>query len=315
MSYERDLRKVPADDKTRVDPEAARSQQLAPRQNVLVVVYGANIGRRYPLRPGAFLIGRGESNDIVLEFDNVSRHHAEIMVAEDQSVTLQDKGSTNGTYLNDRAIRRAVVLNSGDLIKIGGHIFKYLAGNDVEGLYFEEIYRMTIIDGLTEVHNKRYLLEFLDREMARCRRYQRPLTLIMFDLDHFKSINDTYGHTAGDFVLKRVAKLCDERVRTEELFARYGGEEFCIVMPESDVERAAVFADKLRALVEAERFVFDNKIIPVTLSLGVGAMDHSHEHPDGFIASVDEALYAAKRLGRNRVETVSSLPVTEPVGD
>lgn len=302
MSFDRDPRKLPSDDKTRVDPEAARAQSLEPRQSVLVLVYGQNIGRRYPLDPGVFTIGRGEANHVVLEYDNVSRYHAELVVHDDQRVMLVDKGSTNGTFLNDRVIRREVALNSGDHIKVGGNIFKFLAGDDVEGLYFEEIYRMTIIDGLTEVHNKRYLLEFMEREMARCRRYTRPLSLIMFDIDHFKSINDTYGHTAGDYVLKLVAKLCNERVRKEELFARYGGEEFTIVMPESDVERASTFAEKLRQLVEQEQFSFDGRAISVHISLGVGIMQPEHEHPNDFIKTVDAALYAAKRGGRNRVE-------------
>jgi diguanylate cyclase (GGDEF)-like protein len=161
---------------------------------------------------------------------------------------------------------------------------------------------MTIIDGLTEIHNKRYLLEFLEREMARCQRYKRPMALIMFDVDHFKKINDTHGHIAGDYVLKRLAFLIHDKIRREELFARYGGEEFSIVMPEASLERAATFAEKARELVEMSEFTFDGQHVPVNISLGVGEMLATHSTPLDFIQHVDSALYAAKRGGRNRVE-------------
>ena len=124
-----------------------------------------------------------------------------------------DDGSTNGTYVNDEQISREFGLQNGDRIKVGPTIFKYLSGADVEAQYHEEIYRMTIIDGLTGAHNKRAFLEFLEREIARCARHRRPLSLLMFDIDHFKSINDTHGHLTGDAVLKEMSKRLLGRIR------------------------------------------------------------------------------------------------------
>ncbi len=276
---------------------------LDARASVLVQIYGETIGRRFPLDRPLITIGRDDGNEIVLPFDNVSRHHAELE-CDAERIILRDKGSTNGTSVNDRPLRRDAFLNSGDLIKIGSTIFKFLSGQDLEVLYFEEIYRMTIIDGLTEIHNKRYLLEFLEREMARCRRYKRALSLIMFDIDHFKHINDTYGHTAGDYVLRTLAQLIAPLVRTEELFARYGGEEFTVILPESDVDRAATFAELIRMLIADTAFTFDLKDFKVSISLGVGSMLDQHKTTTEFIHSVDGALYEAKHGGRNRVERV-----------
>lgn len=293
-----------SDETTRIDVNVGRpGEPLASRLAVMVQIYGENIGRRYPLDRHLMTLGRGELNDIVLPFDNVSRYHAELE-CDDERVMIRDKGSTNGTYVNDRALQKDRFLNSGDLVKVGSTIFKFLAGSDLETLYFEEIYRMTIIDGLTEIHNKRYLLEFTAREMARCRRYGRALSMIMFDVDHFKRINDTHGHTAGDYVLRTLAQSVAPRVRTEELFSRYGGEEFAVVLPESDVTHAALVAEKLRALIESTSFSFDGKAISVTVSLGVGQMGEAHTSPEAFLHAVDGALYASKNSGRNRVSQI-----------
>ena len=128
-------------------------------------------------------------------------------------------------------------LRDSDLVKIGSAIFKFLSGSGIETAYHEEIYRMTIVDGLTGAHNKRYFVEFLEREIARCSRYGRPLSLLMFDIDHFKQINDVHGHLTGDFVLKELARRLLARIRKEELLARYGGEEFAVVLPEDRPRR------------------------------------------------------------------------------
>ncbi len=159
---------------------------------------------------------------------------------------------------------------------------------------------MTIVDGLTQVHNKRYFLEFIDREMARCARYDRPLSLLLFDIDHFKQINDVFGHLAGDFVLRRLAEMVSKHIRKEEAFARYGGEEFAILMPETTGSRARIFAEKIRRMVEATPFVYETREIHVTVSIGISEMGQ-HREPNAFIRAADERLYRAKNTGRNRV--------------
>src|SRR5262249_50560852 len=156
---------------------------------------------------------------------------------------------------------------------IGAAIFKFLTGANVEMSYHEEIYRMTIVDGLTGVHNKRYFLEFLDREMARCARYGRPVSLVMFDIDHFKLINDQHGHLTGDFVLKERARRRSTRIRRDELRARYGGEEFAGVLPETGRDGAMEFGEQLRQIVAREPFEFEGDSLPVTISVGVAVCE------------------------------------------
>jgi diguanylate cyclase (GGDEF)-like protein len=218
-------------------------------------------------------------------------------------VCIKDLGSTNGTYLNDEEIdrRTEVPLRSGDLLKIGSGIFKFLYGGDVESLFHEEIYRITIMDGLTQTYNKRYFMEFLEREMARGLRYGRPLSLMMIDVDHFKEVNDRHGHLAGDAVLRELAHKVKGKVRREECLARFGGEEFALVTPESGPEKARKFAEKIRATVEAQKFVFDGKSVSVTVSIGIADMVPEFTEPELFIRSADERLYTAKEQGRNRV--------------
>jgi two-component system cell cycle response regulator len=268
----------------------------------LVQIYptGDSLGRKWPIDEDELTVGRDTKNEIVVDLDNVSRRHAKFTVREGK-VFVADLGSTNGTYLNDTEVHEETELRSGDLVKVGGSIFKFLSGTNIEALYFEEIHRMAIVDGLTQIFNKRYLLEFMEREMARCHRYGRALSLIMFDIDHFKRINDDAGHLAGDYVLRELAYVVKQRVRKEECFARYGGEEFAIVMPESGREKVRKFAEKLLALVAGHEFVFEGKSVTVTISIGVTDVTPEVTEPSQFIKAADQMLYKAKREGRNQV--------------
>ena len=217
-------------------------------------------------------IGRATVNDICVSQDSVSRTHATIMMDEN-GVKIRDNESTNGTYVNDHKIHEAY-LKDGDLIKVGRSIFKFLTGDNIESSYHEEIYRLSTVDGLTQIFNKRYFVETLERELSRARRYDRPLALMMFDIDHFKRCNDTFGHRAGDHVLRQVAELVRERARKVDVVARYGGEEFfATILPEIDLEGAAQFGETVRKLVEDTRFVFEGRHIPLTISVGVADLD------------------------------------------
>ncbi|MCA9517739.1 MAG: GGDEF domain-containing protein [Myxococcales bacterium] len=265
----------------------------------LVLLHGGTIGRKYDLGPGHWTIGRDPYANIVLDADSVSRAHVRIEVGPEESWVV-DLDSTNGTFVNDLSVDRAP-LRSGDLLKVGDVIFKFLAGDNIESAYHEEIYRMTIHDGLTGIANKRHFDEFLERELARSRRHQRVLSLLLLDIDHFKKINDTFGHLSGDYVLREMAHIIVERVRRDELFARYGGEEFALVCPETDRDGAVQYAEIIRQLVARHRFVFDGTSIPVTVSIGVGSFLPAMERPSELISAADAALYRAKRGGRNKV--------------
>ena len=264
----------------------------------LVAVDGHLVGRRFAL-DAPCLVGRGPYNHIVLDDTRISRQHAKVS-PEAGGHVVYDLNSANGTYVNDEPVDE-YVLRDGDLIKVGRTIFKFLTGGNIENAYHEEIYRLTTIDGLTQIFNKRYFLDTLEREIARAHRYRRPLSLVMFDIDHFKKVNDEFGHLAGDQVLKTLALTIKSKIRREDLFARYGGEEFSIVLPEIDGLNSKPFAEKIRQLVEVTEFRFENAVIPVTISMGVATMDMDSTDPQALIKRADERLYEAKSSGRNCV--------------
>src|SRR5690242_5727779 len=247
-------------------------------ESCLVEIHGPELGKKFILDEEEFTIGRDVKNNIVVDLDSVSRRHAKISTRQGKSFVV-DLGSTNGTYLNDEEVLEETPLRSGDYVKVGGSIFKFLSGGNIETLYHEEIYQLTIVDGLTQINNKRFFLEFLEREMGRCHRYNRALSLIMFDIDHFKKINDVNGHLAGDYVLRELAQHVKQRIRKEECFARYGGEEFSVVMPEAGPDNARRFAEKIRKMIEDHPFVFEGKDIDVTISLGVADMSSDMTEP------------------------------------
>jgi two-component system, cell cycle response regulator len=290
---------------TKIGP-VIKSREGGEATGCLVLIYppGPDMGKRFELDRDEVIIGRGADTDLQVDRDSVSRRHAKV-VRTTIGFLVSDLGSTNGTYVNDQPVSEQA-LKDGDMVKIGNTIFKFLSGGNIERDYHEEIYRMTIIDGLTGAFNKRYFVEHLEREMARCQRYLRPLSLCMVDIDHFKSINDQYGHLTGDHVLKELARRLRGRIRREEIFARYGGEEFVVLLPESDHTGAMALAEQLRLLIERDKFFFDEDQIAVTISLGVATLDPSQgadskADVDSFIRCADENLYKAKRAGRNRV--------------
>jgi diguanylate cyclase (GGDEF)-like protein len=267
----------------------------------LVVIFGPDLGRKIPLEEAELIIGRELGCDVLVPLDGISREHCRISLHDD-AVWLRDLGSTNGTWLNGRELepRKEVQLISGDRIELVGVIFKFLDGGDVESQYHQEIYQLTIADGLTRAFNRRYLMDFLAREISRCRRHQRPLALLLLDVDHFKGINDQYGHAAGDHVLRELVTLVGEGVRREECLARYGGDEFAIVMPETHAEGARIVAERIRGRVEQHAFAWSGHPMRVTVSLGLAVLGAELAAPEALIADADAQLYTAKAGGRNK---------------
>jgi diguanylate cyclase (GGDEF)-like protein len=285
----------------------------------LVHIYppGAEAGRRYPLSERPLLIGRAEDRDIVIDDPNVSRRHARIAPAEGGHA-VEDLGSTNGTFVNDEPVGGIRTLGDGDYLRVGGRLYRYLAGGNVEAEYHEEIYRLTIVDGLTGLPNRRALDEFLAREVARSARHRRPLSVVLLDVDRFKAVNDTRGHLCGDAALRAVAEALRGVAREEDICARYGGEEFALVLAEADHDAALAAAERARAAVERQAVRFDGEEVWVTVSAGVATTyGEADTSPAQLLFVADGRLYEAKRAGRNRVvgssgDSTLATPATQP---
>ena len=236
----------------------------------LVVIYGQAIGHKYVLKAGEILIGRSSQAAIQIDHESVSRRHARLLLSE-SGVSMSDLGSTNGTYVNDEPITERTLQN-GDLLKVGRTILKYLSTDNIEAAYYEEIYRLTTVDGLTRCYNARYLREHLVKEVGRSSRYKRPLSVLLFDVDDFARINEEFGHLAGDAVLAQLGKRLMRRIRREDIFARTGGGEFALVTPEVDKEGAVILGQRILRIIGETAFGFDDVQIPVTLSIGAAGL-------------------------------------------
>jgi diguanylate cyclase (GGDEF)-like protein len=295
---------VPPDDSertrvTRITELAATPTSGRSGDACIVVIYGTELGRRVQLGTAPFEIGRSSTNDLFIDQESISRHHARISF-DGSSYWISDLGSTNGTFVNDEPVREQR-LRDGDQVRIGRSILKFMTGENVEVHYHEEIYRLMTVDGLTQIFNRRYFNEALEREVNRSRRYARVLSLVVFDIDHFKKINDTYGHLVGDSALRLISTAVKPRLRREDIFARVGGEEFAVLLPEIAIDGARVIAEKIRSIVQGTPMKHEQEYIRCTVSLGVATLDDGEGPPEDLYKRADELLYEAKQTGRNRV--------------
>jgi len=286
-------------DTTRIRPVYLLGSHCPAAPPSLVVICGPDLGRLIPLEAPTLTIGRDAECEVVVPIDGISRRHCELV--RRGGVRLRDLGSTNGTWLNGRELEpdEEALLRTGDRVELVGVAFKYLEGNDLEAQYHEELYQLAIVDGLTRIFNRRYLMDFLSREISRCRRHARPLSLLLFDIDRFKQINDRFGHSAGDHVLRTIVEVAREGVRREECLARFGGDEFAVVMPETELAGARIVAERTRGRVELHPFEASGRVIPVTISVGVAALEPAMADAEAMLAAADAQLYAAKQAGRN----------------
>ncbi len=285
----------------------AGDEQASP--GCLVRIYPAdNIGQVFELENRCLTIGREADCDIHLHDDSVSRHHATIGPL-DGGYVITDLGSTNGVYVGDQRVG-SCRLTADDRIRLGNQIFKYLASDHLEAQYHELVYKLMTTDGLTQVFNRRYLLEVLDRELARCRRTGRPLSVLMVDLDRFKVVNDTYGHLAGDEVLVEFACRAKALLRHDEVLARYGGEEFAVLLPDTPVGEAFLAAERLRGAIAAMPIATKRADVAITVSIGLVEAGRDNDEPAiAVLERADMLLYAAKQAGLNRSVAEVSAPI------
>jgi diguanylate cyclase (GGDEF)-like protein len=268
----------------------------------LVVIAGPSFGEMYKLKTDRAVLGRGNSTDVRIVDDGISREHAALQ-REGGKVVLVDLGSTNGTLCNGLRLPKQgrVDLTDGDKISIGAStILKFTFQDQIDEHYQKQLFESALRDGLTNVFNRRYFLDRLNGELRFAVRHSKPVALLFVDIDHFKKINDTYGHQAGDHVLASVARTMMTTVRAEDVLARYGGEEFAIICREIELAGAEALAKRLVASVSAKPIEYQGQQIPVTISVGA-AVDHGRSEAQGLIANADAAMYEAKRTGRNRV--------------
>lgn len=296
-----------ADDTTIVlmDIDAALStseKEALLKPAALLVVGGDLNGNLFDLTAPEISIGRNLDNTIPLDFQGISRYHFKLVASQD-GYTIVDNGSKNGTFLNNKRMEAPVELKKGDIIKIGSVALKYLPKGDPERLTYDKLNREANSDKLTGCYNKGFFNNAIEAEIKKCKLTGSPLSLIIFDLDHFKKLNDTYGHDAGDFVLKELAKIIRSYgVRELDIFARYGGEEFVILLPKTNLKQSFEIAERLRKLIENHQFIYENKRLPVTASIGVADYRQGVLTGTDLFKRADSAVYKAKNGGRNQVQ-------------
>ena len=265
----------------------------------LIVISGGDIGHQNRIKINQTMIGRSINADIQVNDDSVSRDHA-FIIKDKKGYRVLDNESKNGCFVNDIRVDNHY-LQDGDQLRIGNTIFKFLSRNNIEQAYHEELFRLAKIDGLTSIFNYKYFSDSLENELERAQRYNRELSLLMIDIDHFKRVNDTFGHRAGDHILKYLARIFVSRSRRVDYVCRYGGEEFAIILPEVDAMGAHKFASMLKKTVASHIFAFENDEIPITISIGVADIMEGIQSTDDLVEMADRRLYLAKERGRNRV--------------
>ncbi len=246
------------------------------------------------------VIGRATEADLSLPHPSVSRSHCRIW-RHGESYFIEDLGATNKTYLNGRVIDRAE-LRDGDQIGIGNHALKFFSGNSPEASYHQELIELAVHDSLTGFYNRRHFRTLLEEDVERARAGE-PLSMIIIDLDHFKHVNDSFGHLVGDQVLASVSQLIRELSPQTYRLGRLGGEEFAAALPGVSFVAAVAVAESFRAAVETHHFDIRGQRHPITTSLGVAHWANTMSGSADLLRLADERLYRAKANGRNRVES------------
>ncbi len=282
---------------------ASAEQEASQKPAALLVVGGELNGTIFNLDQDQMTAGRNADNSIPLEFSGISRYHFKMYQTSPNQWVVEDAGSKNGTYVNNKRIESALELKKGDMVKIGSIALKYLPKGDPERLTYDKLNREANTDQFTGCYNKAFFNEKISLEVKKSKVTGKPLSLILFDLDHFKPLNDTKGHDAGDYVLKELAAVIRKNgVREQDIFARYGGEEFVILLPLTNLKQAFEIAERLRKLIEQHDFIYDGEKLKVTASIGVADYRQGVTTGTELFKRADQAVYKAKEGGRNQVQ-------------
>jgi two-component system cell cycle response regulator len=274
----------------------------AGQSHVLVRMDGSDVGQVTTLSGVDIEIGRLAACEMHLPFEGVSRKHARI-TWKGGSYFVEDLSSANGTFVQGVRITARTKLEDGNVIQLGPRVvFRYSVTDTGEEKILRQLYESSVKDSLTGAYNREYFGERLKSEVAYSIRHQTELSLVLLDVDHFKKVNDTYGHPAGDAVLIATVAALSRTLRTEDVVARYGGEEFAVILRGIALAPATTVGERLRGLVENARVPHGEEFIRCTISAGCASLACC-EAPNGeaLIAIADRRLYVAKRTGRNRV--------------
>jgi two-component system cell cycle response regulator len=276
-------------------------RKQAKDRHLLVRVRGAELGRVTLLSPEKVRVGRSQDSELWLSDDGVSRRHAHLQ-REGDTYVVEDESSANGTFVAGVKITRHE-LRDGDIIQFGPTaVFRYTLSDESQEALLRQLYDASVTDALTGAHNREHFDTQLRAELSYARRHNTDVSLVIFDADHFKKVNDTYGHQVGDAVLMQLANVVRGTVRSEDVFARYGGEEFALVLRGIDIEGCGAVADRLRERIAALKIKTDRGELSVTVSAGCASLSTTEDKtPEGMIAVADRRLYGAKHAGRNRV--------------
>lgn len=270
----------------------------------LVVLIGppGYVGKQYPITANDIVIGRSVEAQVYIDDKSISRSHAKFAVNGNE-ISIIDLGSTNKTIVNGEVLPplASCLLKNNDQIKTGNIIFKFLEKGNIEAITNAAMYDRAQKDALTGAHSKGALLDKGPEAVKRSELLNEPLSLVTFDIDHFKKVNDTYGHPGGDYVLKELSHIVISKlIRSNDFFARYGGEEFVLLLSGSSAKVAGEVGERIRQTIEAHDFVFEGKKIIVTISVGIATkLPHESEWTQLY-ERADKALYHSKQNGRNR---------------
>lgn len=261
-------------------------------------------GKQWSIAQTDIVIGRSVECQVYIDDKSLSRSHAKFAIVGSE-VSIIDLGSTNRTQVNGVTIPPLApcLLKNNDQIKTGNVIFKFLERGSIEAVTNRSLYEKAQIDALTAVYSKGALLEKGPEAIKRSEFLNEELSVVTFDIDFFKKINDTYGHPCGDYVLKELCRIVSSKlIRSNDFFGRWGGEEFVLILSGTSIKGASEIAERIRLTIESSDFVFDSKKIQVTVSVGVAGRQNSDDW-NALYERADKALYSSKQSGRNRVTT------------
>ncbi|MFK7825357.1 MAG: diguanylate cyclase [Oligoflexales bacterium] len=274
----------------------------------LVQYSGSALGKRYMLAGEKLTIGRSVDADITIGEASVSRIHARI-IQQNENIIIEDAGSANGTYINDQKVIGRMSLNDQDMLRLGTVLLKFFSSDNIDGFIQDKIYRMATIDAGTQIYNKQYLLDSLTSEFQSSISSGRKMSIIYYDLDHFKRVNDTYGHNAGDQILRESSHLVKKLIRKDDILGRFGGEEFIIILPNTDSKTAYELGERVRSA--CANHIYKLEVVSggkkqlvqhqQTFSVGISQISSKMRTPKDLLESADKKLYASKQSGRNKV--------------